>query len=322
MPLHVVLGASPVGSKLTELLVDQGHQVRVLSRAGNTPPATADRPTLEHLAVERVALDVSDTDALSAAVDGADVLYQCAGPNDHQGIERWPLLAASLLTAAERSGAVLVTLSDLSLYGPTDRPFHEDSPLTAASARGRMRVQLWEQALARHATGAVRVVEARASTLVGPGLTDGHLASRVVPRLLAGKEVKVIGSPKAPHSWTALADVAATLAVLGSDARAYGRAWHVPTAPPVSQREAIVAMCRAAGRKPVRVGTVPQLALRVAANFSPLVRELAETRYRFARPFVLDSTAATAMFGLTATPLEQTWEQTVAWWQASTAATK
>ena len=310
MSLHVVLGNGPVGRTLTGRLVDQGHQVRVLSRSGGPSTAT----------VEQVAVDACDPDALSPVVERAAVLYHCAEPGHHDVVGRWPPLAAAVLMAAERTGAVLVTLSDLSGYGPVDSPLTEHSPLAATGTKGRLRAQLWEQALARHATGAVRVVEARASTTVGPELTDGgHLGSRVVPRLLAGKEVKVIGSPKAPHSWTAIGDIAATLAVLGSDERAYGRAWHVPTAPPVSQREAIVAMCRAAGRKPVRVGTVPQLALRVAARFSPLVRELEETRYQFARPFVLDSTAVTRMFGLTATPLEQTWEQTVAWWQAAAA---
>ena len=52
-----------------------------------------------------------------------------------------------------------------------------------------------------------------------------------------------------------------------------------------------------------------------AAWFVPVVRELEEMRYQFVRPFVLDSSAFTATFGTTPTPLEQTWEQTIAWWR-------
>jgi hypothetical protein len=43
---------------------------------------------------------------------------------------------------------------------------------------------------------------------------------------------------------------------------------------------------------------------------SPLVRELRTTRYQFTRPFVLDSTATTAEFGLTPTPLDDVLRQT------------
>jgi uncharacterized protein YbjT (DUF2867 family) len=70
MSLHVVLGKGPVGSTLTERLVDAGHDVRVLSRSGGR---STDR-------VEHVALDASDTAALTAASRGAAVLYNCANP--------------------------------------------------------------------------------------------------------------------------------------------------------------------------------------------------------------------------------------------------
>ncbi len=63
---------------------------------------------------------------------------------------------------------------------------------------------------------------------------------------------------------------------------------------------------------------LPHLALRAAGLFSPVLRELEETRYQLTRPYVLDSRAATATFGLEATPLEQTLAETVAWWRSLT----
>lgn len=44
----------------------------------------------------------------------------------------------------------------------------------------------------------------------------------------------------------------------------------------------------------------------------PLVRELRETQYQFRKPFVMDSTAATAALGITATPVEESLTETVA----------
>jgi nucleoside-diphosphate-sugar epimerase len=92
----------------------------------------------------------------------------------------------------------------------------------------------------------------------------------------------------------------------------------VPTAPPVTYREAVHGLCRAAGVAPVRVTQLPHLALRAAGMLSPMLRELEETRYQFTRPYVLDSTAATATFGIEATPLDRTFADTVAWWRSRT----
>lgn len=144
---------------------------------------------------------------------------------------------------------------------------------------------------------------------------NGYLGERVVPAVLRSRGVQSIGDPDVPHSWTSVPDVADALRLLGSQERAWGRAWHVPTAPPVSFRQAVHGLCAAAGVEPVAVSRVPHLALRAAGLVSPRLRELEETRHQFVRPFVLDSSAYTAAFGVLATPLESTWAQTVAWWR-------
>ena len=307
MALHVVLGKGPVGTALTEVLVARGHRVRVLSRSGGGPGGDG---------VEHRAVDASDAGALSAAAQGAAALYNCANPPYDQWERQWPPMAQALLTAAGRSGAVLVTMGNLYVYGPGTGPMTEQTPMATTGRKGRVRARMWEQALAAHEAGDVRVTEARASDFVGPGVVDGgHLAARVVPRVLAGRPVRLIGAVDVPHSWTSVGDVGRALARLGTDERAWGRAWHVPTAPPVTQREAVHGLCAAAGVEPVRVGRVPHLALRAAGLAVPLLRELEEVRYQFTEPFVLDSSAYTAAFGETATPLEQVWKQTVEWWR-------
>jgi hypothetical protein len=49
-----------------------------------------------------------------------------------------------------------------------------------------------------------------------------------------------------------------------------------------------------------------------AGLFSPLIKELRTTRYQFTAPFVLDSSATTAMFGLRPTPLDDALRETAA----------
>ncbi len=307
MSLHVVLGKGPVGSALTDRLRVLGHDVRVLSRSGGTP---AD-------GVEHVALDAADAGALTAAARGADALYNCANPAYTRWAQDWPPVATALLTAAEATGAVLVSMGNLYAYGPVDGPMTEDLPLASTGSKGRVRAGMWREQLARHEAGAIRTAEARGSDFVGPGVVDGgHLGERVVPRVLAGKPARVLYSADVPHSWTSVTDVGAALAVLGTAERAWGRAWHVPTAPPVTAREAVHGLCRAAGVPPVAVRALPRPLVRAMGLAVPLLRELDEMSHSFRGPYVLDSSAFTAAFGVQATPLERTWAETVAWWRA------
>jgi len=60
---------------------------------------------------------------------------------------------------------------------------------------GRLRVRMWEDALAAQRAGRVRVTEARASDFVGPESgAQAHLGDHLFPRVLAGKKVWVFGS--------------------------------------------------------------------------------------------------------------------------------
>jgi hypothetical protein len=56
---------------------------------------------------------------------------------------------------------------------------------------------------------------------------------------------------------------------------------------------------------------MPAAVLWLGGLFDPTVRELRETAYQFRRPFVLDSTAATARFGIEATGVDEALEETI-----------
>jgi nucleoside-diphosphate-sugar epimerase len=46
-----------------------------------------------------------------------------------------------------------------------------------------------------------------------------------------------------------------------------------------------------------------------------MIRELRETRYQFARPFILDSSAFETTFGIAPTPIDEALEATIAWYR-------
>lgn len=295
MSKHVVVGAGAVGRGVARVLSGDGHEVVIVSGSGRAP---------ESRGVRAVAADATDGAALATLAAGADAIYNCANPRHyHRWASEWPPLAASLLHAAERSGAGLVTMSNLYAYGEVAGPIRPTDPLAPTGTKGRIRKQMWEDALAAHRAGRVRVTEARASDFIGPESGgQAHLGDRVIPRVLAGKAVRVLGSADAAHSWTYVPDVSRTLAALGTDERSWGRAWHVPSNAPLTQREAIASIALAAGVAMPRVGTLSRPMIRVVGILAPVVRELPEVLHQFERPFVIDATETTATFGIEATP--------------------
>jgi nucleoside-diphosphate-sugar epimerase len=289
--LHLVVGSGPIGSAVVRQLVDSGEQVRVATRSGSG---------LQHDLVERVAVDAADASRMASLAQGAAVIYNCVNPEYTRWATDWPPVAASLLAAAESSGAVLSTCSNVYAYGRVSGPMTEDLPLAATGTKGKVRAQMWRDALASHEAGRARVTEARGSDYIGPD-AESHLGPRVMPKLMAGKKVAVLGSADKQHTWTFTEDMAATLIAIGSDERAWGRAWHVPSALTCTQREALTRIAERAGAPTARVGTVSPVMIRALGLVVPIMRELPEVAYQVEETFILDSSAAQRELGLRAT---------------------
>lgn len=307
--MHVIVGSGSAGGELAQALAERGERVRVITRSGSGPRG-----------VERCVLDAADPEALTAAVRGADVLYNCANPGNYTLWEKvWPPLASSILTAAERTGAVLVTLSNLYGYGPVDGPMRADTPLRPSDHKGAVRVRMWTQALEAHQAGRARVTEARASDYIGRSLPASHgLLPMAAHRTLAGRRASVFADPDQPHAWSALGDVAATLIALGADERAWGRAWIVPSSPGVSMRAALRGLGERVGAGEPRLRVVPRPILAAGGALVPMLREVRGVLYQFDRPFTVDATETERTFGVRATPWEQVLDDTAPAWRDRT----
>ncbi|WP_262287102.1 NAD-dependent epimerase/dehydratase family protein [Micromonospora sp. MA102] len=301
MALHVIVGAGPVGTATARLLAERGDQVRVVTRRGTGPT---------HPAIERIAADAADAERLTALTEGATALYNCANPAYHRWPLDWPPLAAALLTAAGRTGAVLATVGNLYGYGPVDGPMTEATPLASTGTKGRVRNRMWADALAAHRAGQARITEVRGSDYLGAGGTS--LAMMVLPRALAGQRVFLPVDWDAPHTWTYIPDVARTLVAAATDERAWGRAWHVPSAPAVPMRDLATRAAALVGAPAPRLTRMPYPVLWLGGLANPMARELRETAYQFDRPFVMDSGPATTTLGVEATPLDRAVKETVA----------
>lgn len=307
--LHVIIGAGPVGTALAGRLVAEGNRVRVVTRSGRP----ADDP-----GVDARAVDASDADALTAAAQGARVLYNCANPGAYTEWEaKWPPLASAILAAAERTGAVLVTASNLYGYGPVSGTITASTPLRPSDHKGELRVRMWQEALAAHEAGRVRVAEARSSDYIGPGLPTGSgLLARYADATLAGETAEVFADPDQPHTWTAVDDVAAALEALGRDERAWGSAWIVPSNPPLSVRQVLESLHEICGLPAPQLKQMSRWVLRTGGLLVPLLREVRGILYQFDAPFIADGSQTTDLLGVAPTPWEQVIEETARAWHS------
>ncbi|MFS0706051.1 NAD-dependent epimerase/dehydratase family protein [Cellulomonas sp. 179-A 9B4 NHS] len=302
MPRHTVLGKGPIGRTLAQHLADAGHEVHVLSRSGPGTRAAARTTTSAGGSVEHHRVDGADADALARHARGSAALYNCVNPAYHRWVTDWPPVADALLTAAERTGAVLVTAANLYVYGAGNHHMHEDDPLATRETKGRVRVRMWQDALARHEAGAVRATEVRGSDYLGPGAeAHAHAGPRMLGPLLAGRTLRPIASADQPHTWAYLPDFAAALATAAVTPAAWGRAWHVPSAEPLTYRALAGRFAAAAGVPVPRVAPVPLPLVRALGVVQPMMRELHAVGYQFAEPFVADDAASRRTLGLAPT---------------------
>ncbi len=301
MTRHLVVGAGPVGTATAREAAARGHDVVLASRSGRGPAVPG---------VTRVAVDATDPTALTALARGCTVVHNALNPTRYdRWAQEWPPMWAALVAAARASGAVLVTVGNLYGYGRPDGPMREGDPLRPVESKGAVRVRMWEQALAAHRAGDFPAAEVRASDYVGAGaVSSATLAMRAV---VAGRTARVVGRPDVPHSWTSTGDVARLAVAVAADPAAHGRAWHVPTNAPRTQRELLEQVAAVAGAPSPRISPTPTLVLRAIGLLHRPVRAVADVAYQFEVPFVLDDSAARSRFGLEPTAWDDVLRGTV-----------
>jgi nucleoside-diphosphate-sugar epimerase len=304
---HVVLGAGAIGTTIAEQLVAAGEPVRLVSRSGRNPSVSG---------AEAAAADLTDPVAVRAVTAGARVAYFACQPAYTNWRKGFPPLAEGVLGGLAGTGTRLVVVDNLYMYGPTGgRPITEDLPHAATTRKGRARAALAGRFLAAHRGGDVPVAVGRASDYFGPRGVDSTHGERFFPPLVAGKAVQVFGDVDLPHSVTYVPDFARALVELGRRDEALGHAWHVPSAPAVSQRAFAEMAARAAGLPAPRLSRVTKPMLYLAGLFVPPAREMIEMGYEFEEPYLLDSSRFEQAFGIGPTRLEEALEATVTWWR-------
>ncbi|HET6481542.1 MAG TPA: NAD-dependent epimerase/dehydratase family protein [Actinoplanes sp.] len=291
MSNHVVVGSGPIGSSIARLLAERGEQVRMITRSGGGPA---------HPLIERVAADASDARRLTELTQSAPALYNCANPRYTDWEKLWYPMNDAMIAAAKSAGAVYVITGNLYGYGPQPGGhMTEISPLAAVGRKGKVRIKMWRDALA----SGVRTVEVRGSDYLGAGAI-GIFSSVLLPAIDSGRAAWAPGNTDLPHSFTYTGDMARTMIALAHDDRAWGQAWHAPTAPAISIRALADRYCDLVGKPRLTIHKLPRFVMHTAGLVHPMSREMAEMDYQFYAPFHLDSSLTERTFDLQPTPIE------------------
>ncbi len=304
---HVIFGTGAVGMAVWRELKRQGiEDVALVNRSGRSPGEPQAR------VLQGDAVNASEAARLS---QGASVVYHCAQPGYLNWPKAFPALTDGILEGAAASGAKLVFADNLYMYGRVDSPLTESLPYRPAGSKGTVRAEMAEKLLEAHRAGKARVAIGRASDFYGPGALQSFLGERVFGFALRGKPVDVLGDPDLPHTYTYIDDFGRGLATLGSEDRALGAAWHVPSAETIATRQLVGLLFEELGAEG-KVRTTTRGLASALGLFVPMMREIKEILHEFERPFVVDHGRFEAAFGrMETTPHREAVKRTVAWYR-------
>jgi nucleoside-diphosphate-sugar epimerase len=307
---HVAFGTGAIGRAVMQELVKRGESVRMVNHSGKMEDVPA--------GVEVVASDLYDPAKVKEVTRGAQVVYQSAQPHYHEWPKKFPALQKSIIDGLTGSGAKLVLVENLYMYGEMNGvPITENTPHNAQTRKGKVRSEISNAAFAAHRSGKIRVTAGRGSDFFGAwGLGTAAMGGRTFYPMLNGKAASLVGNIDAPHTHTYIADFGKALVILGERSEADGQAWHVPNdSPRVTQRE-MATMIAAEMGMPPKMSAMGKAMMWMGGLFVPEAKETVEMMYEFEQPFIVDSSKFEKTFGMKATPMKQAVKETVAWFKS------
>lgn len=287
MSRHILLGGNgAVGRETASELLQRGIEVLSFGRRRSSVAG-----------VESIVGDVLDADAVRRALAGAEVAYLVVGLPYRVGVWRrdWPVVMRNAIDAARASGAHLVFLDNVYSYGRTSGPMTERTEIRPSSRKGEIRAALLQMLDDARRRGLVATV-ARSADFYGPGADTSVFNMMAVDNVVRGKRPVWLFDASKPHSMTFTPDIGRALAIIGTDERAVGQTWHVPTAAPALTGRQYAQLLDGGEPK-----VLSRTMMRLAGIVMPVARETIELAYQNTESYVFDSSAFERTFGVSPT---------------------
>lgn len=265
MLVLVTGGAGFIGSHLVDLLLAEGHQVRVLDDL-----STGDAANLRHVStsVELVEGSILDADLVERCVHGCDLVFHLAAAVGVGNVVRQPVRTIlvnargteHVLDACARRGTRVVIASTSEVYGKTDRlPMREDDDRVLGSTA----VVRWgystAKALDEHLAHAYAIEAGLPVSIVryfnsyGPRLAAngyGSVVAAFIGQALAGRPLTVHGDGAQTRCFTFVADTVRGTYLAGTLPSALGTTVNLGSTVEITINELATAVSAAVGVEP------------------------------------------------------------------------
>lgn len=251
------------------------------------------------------------TDMARAAM-GMDVIVNAMNPPNYHAWDRLiPEITAQVIAAGLASGATVLVPGNVYVYGTEPGPWGPDTPHRPVARKGQVRAQM-EEAYREATARGLRVIVLRGGDFIQPS-SPRSLWNMVALKGIKAGRVTTLGPSGTRRAYAYLPDMARAALAL-CEARATLPAFaDVPFAGlTLSMDEVAQGLDRLMGR-PLRTSAFPWWAMRLAAPFWELARELVEMRYLYETDHALDAAPLARLLpDFRLTPLDEILRQEIA----------
>ena len=296
--IALVIGAAGgIGGEAAAALARHGWTVRGLTR----------RPMPARAGVEWVSGDAMVAADVARAAQGVSLIVHAANP---PGYKNWGKLVLPMLdntiAAAKSNGARILLPGTVYNFGLETFPLiDETAPQAPTTRKGKIRVEMERRLKAASAQG-TPVLIVRAGDFFGPHAGNNWFGQLVIKPGAPLKSVTEPASKGLAHAWAYLPDLAETMARLldRADRLAAFEVFHFG-GHLLAWGEMAASVRRVTGQPRLPVMSFPWGLIVALSPVVPLFREMAEMRYLWREPLVLDDRKLRAFLGdVPQTPLD------------------
>lgn len=277
--LNVVLGGTKnVGYFIVKELRNRNLPVRIVAR----------NPIDDQ---DFLAADMSNYEDILSALKDAKAVYVCSSflYTTKTWQKEWPKFAKNLIEIAANRSIKIVYLDNTYLYGPPPlkNPINEQHEQNPSSKKGIIRKDVTKLLIEANKDKKIDLVIGRSANFVSPKFKTGLLYFSFLEKMLIGKNPDYLGNVDAQQAFSFVPDVARALVELGESDFHQGEVFHLPVLDPMTPNQ-IIELYNKELESNFIIKPLSLVMHKFLGLFSPLLKELIETRYQTDNTYILD----------------------------------